>query len=175
MPTSHLVGSSTRVRRGPLPGVLAVAATLAGLNVRPAVTLDADEVLVPGNIDALLTSLRKQLGAGPDVLAANDQRVIRRFRGSAGRFRYATVELVQFERDAITFEHLRGPFVACHERFDLTPAAAGVRLRHTGTFTLRGGLWTWLFARTIVKRSFQDHVHKHLVALRQARRDPPGV
>lgn len=169
LPELHTEATGSGAPCSRLAAVLVVAA-LAAASVRPGVTLQPEEVLVPGELDALLTSLRDRMTDSPDVLAGNEQRVVRRFSGKAGRFRYATVELVQFERDAVTFEHLRGPFAACSERFELTAAVGGVRLRHSGTFTMKGGLWTWPFARTIVRRSFQDHVRGHLVALRGAGR-----
>lgn len=100
------------------------------------------------------------------MIAGDDRRVVRRFSGRAGRLTYATVEIVGFEADAITFEHLRGPFAACHERFDLTSTATGSRVTHSGTFTLRGGLWTWPFAVLVVRRAFERHVREHLVGLR---------
>lgn len=75
------------------------------------------------------------------------------------------MELVKWETDAITFEHLAGPFTECHERFEVTPCSTGTQVTHTGSFRLRGGLWTALLAIGPVKRAFEANVHRHLDAL----------
>lgn len=107
------------------------------------------------------------MSSGPDVLAAEPTRLVRRFRGRAGQFRYETVELVTFTSTGIGFEHLAGPFAQCRETFLLEPLdVGGTRVTHAGDYVLRGGLWTWPLARTAVKRAFERHVHEHLVALR---------
>jgi hypothetical protein len=143
------------------------AAAVAGAAVPRVVELDPEEVLLQADVDIVLARLKDRFGQGPDVLAGNEHRVVRRFSGAAGAFRYATVELVEYRRSGITFEHLRGPFAECHEWFDLTPSGEGSRLVHSGTFTLRGGIWTWPFARLVVKRSFQAHVREHLLEMRK--------
>lgn len=177
MPTEQRSGAST-FRKDPGPdGVpewmsplrlpMLIAAAHAGLRVTPTVRLSADAVVVDATASALVDRFRHRMSDGPDVLAAEPDRIVRRFRGHAGRFRYETIELVTFERAAITFEHLAGPFARCRETFALEATDGGhTRMTHTGTFALRGGLWAWPLARTSVKQAFERHVHEHLIALR---------
>lgn len=147
---------------------LALAVTLwAGLRFRREVRLADDAVVVDAAPDEIVDRFRSRLSEGPDVLAAEQGRLVRRFSGTAGRFRYETVELVTFETTAIGFEHLAGPFAHCRERFTLElVGSVRTRMTHAGTFVLRGGLWTWPLALTAVKRAFEQHVHDHLIALR---------
>ena len=65
----------------------------------------------------------------------------------------------------VTFEHLAGPFQSCHERFDLSATNTGSTVTHTGTFQLRGGIWTAALAVGPVKQAFEHHVQSHLQAL----------
>lgn len=91
--------------------------------------------------------------------------MVRRFAGTAGRFRYRTVEVVSFESDAITFEHLRGPFFECRERFDVVAICDHSTVIHSEYFRLRGGLWLWPLARVAVRPTFERHVRDHLEQL----------
>jgi len=52
------------VRRSPLAGVLATAATRVALNVRLAANLNPVEVHVPVNLETLLTTLRDHFAVG---------------------------------------------------------------------------------------------------------------
>jgi len=149
-----------------LPTALtAVAATLVGLAVKPRVHLREDHVLFAAPPDTVLAHFRARFADDPEVIAADADRLVRRFQGRAGPFPYRTVEIVGFESGAVTFEHLRGPFATGHERFDLTPSGAGTRLTHRGTFRLKGGLWTWPLAVGPVRRAFEAHVLAHLQTL----------
>lgn len=149
-------------------GVTAGAvAALGALAVRPTVRLVAEQVEVGAEPKQVIAHLRDRFTRSEGVIARGDQSVVCRFSGQAGPFRYASVEVVTFAPSAITFEHLRGPFAACHERFDLTRADTGTRLVHTGTFSLRGGLWTGPFARLFVRRTFERHVREHLHSTRE--------
>jgi hypothetical protein len=156
---------------------LALAAALwAGLELRREVRLAEDTVLVDAAPDEIVDRFRSRLNEGPDVLTAEHDRLVRRFSGRAGRFRYETVELVTLGPTAIGFEHLAGPFAHCRERVTLEPVDDGrTRMTHTGTFVLRGGLWSWPLARTAVKRAFERHVHEHLIALRAELRSSPAL
>jgi len=136
-------------------------AVLAGLAVRPTVTLTPESVDVDLPPDGVVSSFRDRMSSGTDVIAAGD-RVVRRFSGRAGPFRYSTVEVVAFTPTSVTFDHLRGPFASCSERFDVTPRGTGATLTHSGTFALRGGLYTWPLARTAVKWAFERHVSDHM-------------
>lgn len=153
----------------PVGGVLAAAAIAAGSIVstllRPKVNLTAETVEIPAPPDALIEHLALRMAQGPDVIAGDGRRVVRRFAGTAGPFRYRTVEVVSFESDAITFEHLRGPFSECHERFQLGPTGDGCRLVHSGHFRLRGGLWLWPLARFGIRPAFERHVRDHVEQL----------
>lgn len=154
-------------------GVTAGAvAALGALAVRPTVRLVADQVEVDAGPEQVIANLRDWITRSEGVIARGDHSVVCRFSGRAGPFRYATVEVVTFEPSAITFEHLRGPFAACHERFDLTRTDTGTRLVHTGTCQRldvfpAGGLWTWPFARLVVRGTFERHVREHLHSMRE--------
>ena len=142
---------------------LGAGGALAGLLWGPIVHLRDDHVEVGATPQELLEGLREHFADSPEhVLVADNRHVVRRFAGRAGPFPYRTVELVTFEDDAITFEHLAGPFRQCHERFQLSATASGTRLTHTGHFVLRGGLWTALLALGPVRSAFEAHVHHHL-------------
>ncbi len=136
--------------------------SIGALFVRPRVELDEDSVDVGLEPDQLLADMKERFANSPDdILAMEPDRLVRRFAGSEGKFSYKTVEVVRYEDDAITFEHIAGPFAECEERFQLTPIPSGTRLTHTGHFRLRGGLWTLLLAIGPVKKAFETHVHGH--------------
>lgn len=148
--------------------LLTLAGTLlVGMKIRLGVRLAEDVVVVDVAPGELVERFRSRISDGPDVLAAERERLVRRFRGRAGHFRYETVESVTFDPTAILFEHLAGPFARCRETFSLEHVDGGrTRITHAGTFVLRGGLWTWPLARTAVKQAFERHVHEHLTLLR---------
>ncbi len=122
---------------------------------------------VASDSDAAVCHLRTSLTAGEDALACSGSRVVRRFRGSAGRFRYTTVELIDLGGDSLRFKHLRGPFLPCEESIQVEAAAVGCRLVHTGRFSMRGGLVGWLFGLLLVRPAFEEHVRQHLQQTRQ--------
>lgn len=151
---------SGMMRIGPV--LLGGGVTIAGLALRPEVTLATDSVEVDLPPAAVVQQFRDRMASGSEVIATGGDRLVRRFSGRAGRFRYATVEVVSFGPLWITFEHLRGPFASCSERFDAVPGGAGTILTHSGSFVLRGGVFTWPLARTAVKRAFEQHVREHM-------------
>src|SRR2546425_9788761 len=62
----------------------------------------------------------------------------------------------------VTFEHLRGPFQSCVERFEFVPLADGAyEFEHQGTFVMRGGSLGWLFGILVIRGVFDRHVAKH--------------
>ncbi len=133
--------------------------------VRPRIELAEDSVDIGLSPAVVLASMREQFAGSPDdILAIEPDRLVRRFSGSEGRFTYETVEVVRYENDAITFEHIAGPFAECEERFQLTEIPGGTRLTHTGHFRLRGGLWTAPLAAGPVKKAFENHVNGHFRA-----------
>lgn len=145
---------------------LAATGAMVMLAVRPKVQLAHDEVDIAVSTEDLLAEFRRRFAQSPDdILAMEEHRLVRRFAGTEGRYSFRTVELVTYENDAITFEHIAGPFSECHERFEFTACPTGTRVTHTGSFRLRGGLWTALLAVGPVKRAFETHVHRHLEAL----------
>ncbi len=149
--------------------ILAFVGALGGLAVGPTVTLRPDSVDLPISPQDVLAHFRKRFAdADNDIVADEGHRLVRRFAGRAGPFPYRTIELVTYETDAVTFEHLAGPFAVCEERFQLDSIESGTQLTHTGQFRLRGGLWTAPLALTGVRRAFEDHVHEHLEALRSS-------
>jgi hypothetical protein len=145
---------------------LAVTGTLVGVTIGPTVTLRPDEIDVDVAPDELIAYFRARLATAKDEIIADDgDRLVRRFEGKAGPFPYRTVELVTYHLDGITFDHLAGPFLRCHERFSFDTIATGTRVIHTGTFRLKGGIWTAPLALTGVRRAFETHVRQHLEEL----------
>jgi hypothetical protein len=138
------------------------AATIAGLTVRPRVELARDSVEVPVPPAELIEVFRKRFAdSSDDILAIEPHRLVRRFAGTEGPFKFKTVEVVRYEDDVITFEHLAGPFYECNERFEFAPTPSGTLLTHSGSFRLRGGVWTAALAIGPVKKAFESHVHGH--------------
>lgn len=147
----------------PISTGFALAAGFLGLRWGPTVALRRDVINFSVSPSVVVQSLKDGLGSDlQSVLAAGDDRLVRRFEGTAGRFTYQTVELVRFEPEAVTFEHLSGPFLSCDERFDVRATDGGSAVTHSGTFRLRGGLWTAALALGPVKRAFEEHVRSHL-------------
>lgn len=138
------------------------AASVGALFIRPRVELARDSIEVQASPEELIETFRKRFGDSPDdILAMEDDRLVRRFAGSEGKFTFNTVEVVRYEDAAITFEHLAGPFAECNERFDFQATPSGTMLTHSGSFRLRGGLWTAPLAIGPVKKAFEAHVRGH--------------
>lgn len=141
---------------------LVAIGSMVALAVRPRVQLARDAVEVALPPAELMDVLRERLAGSPeDILAEEPDRLVRRFAGAEGPFRFKTVELVRYEENAITFEHLAGPFAECNERFEFAATASGTLLTHSGAFRLRGGLWTAALAIGPVKKAFESHVRRH--------------
>jgi hypothetical protein len=151
---------------GALSAATAVVIAASGLALKREVDLKEEGVDLEAVPEAVLQHLRERLISGDDVMAGDERRVVRRFRGEAGRFHYETVEIVGFEPSAVTFEHLRGPFAHCEERFDIEDRPTGCRITHRGSFSMRGGIWSWPFAALVVRPAFERHVSDHLHQLR---------
>ena len=147
---------------GAIRAGLTAAGSVGALFVRPRVELAEDSVDIGLPLERVLADMRERFASSPeDILAMEPNRMVRRFSGSEGKFSYKTVEVVRFENDAVTFEHIAGPFAECNERFQLTEIPGGTRLTHTGYFRLRGGLWTAPLAVGPVKKAFENHVNGH--------------
>ena len=147
---------------GAIKAGLTAAGSIGALFVRPRVELAEDSVDIGLPLERVLADMRERFASSPeDILAMEPNRMVRRFSGSEGKFSYKTVEVVRFENDAVTFEHIAGPFAECNERFQLTEIPGGTRLTHTGYFRLRGGLWTAPLAVGPVKKAFENHVNGH--------------
>ena len=130
--------------------------------IRPRVDMDEDSVEIGLPPAVVLANMRERFATDPeDILAMQPDRMVRRFSGSEGNFSYETIEVVRYEEDAVTFEHIAGPFAECNERFQLTEIPGGTRLTHTGYFRLRGGLWMAPLAMGPVKKAFENHVNGH--------------
>lgn len=155
-------------------GITSIA-SIGALFIRPRVGLARDSIEVALPPAELIEVFRQRFASSPDdILAIEADRLVRRFAGTEGRFKFETVELVRYEEHAITFEHLAGPFSACSERFDFAPSSAGTLLTHSGSFRLRGGLWTAWLAFGPVKKAFETHVRGHFDELAVAHRYPSG-
>ena len=144
-------------------GLAGFAGGVAALWIRPAVALRPHTVRTGDAPCTVRERFRRQLEVHGDIVATDGQRIVARFAGEAGMFRYHTVELVSFLPDAVTFEHLRGPFNECRERFHVTPRAGGGSVvTHDRTFTMRLGLLGWLLGVTVVRPTFERHVAAHM-------------
>jgi hypothetical protein len=142
---------------------LTLAAAVRSAVCHPAVRLHPFSIVAEEMPEEVVKRFREQLSAGAEVVAAGDDRIVARFAGMAGMFRYRTVEVVSFDRGGIAFEHLRGPFRDCHERFNVEPGERGGSVvTHEGTLTMRWGLLGWLLGATVVRRTFEDHVAQHM-------------
>jgi hypothetical protein len=141
---------------------LTAIASIAALAARPRVELARDSVDVALPPDELIEVFRGRFAdSSDDILAIEHDRLVRRFAGTEGPFKFKTVEVVRYEDYAITFEHLAGPFYECNERFEFEATPSGTLLMHSGSFRLRGGLWTAGLAIGPVKKAFESHVHGH--------------
>jgi hypothetical protein len=142
--------------------LLTAAGSIAALNLRPRVQLARENIEVSATTEELIETFRERFAESPDeILAIERDRLVRRFSGAEGPFKFNTVEVVRYEPTAITFEHLAGPFAECLERFEFTAMPSGSRLTHTGSYRLRGGLWTAALAFGPVKKAFESHVRGH--------------
>jgi hypothetical protein len=102
-------------------------------------------------------------GLASRLLVQDANAAVARFDGRAGIFRYDTVELIHFSDQGVTFEHLRGPFLSCIERFEFVPLADHAYvLEHRGTFVMRGGLLGWLFGVLAIRGVFDRLVASHM-------------
>jgi hypothetical protein len=102
-------------------------------------------------------------GLASRLLVQDANAAVARFEGRAGFFRYETVELIRFSDQGVTFEHLRGPFRSCIERFNFVPLADGAyAFEHRGTFVMRGGLLGWLFGVLVIRGVFDRLVATHM-------------
>ena len=143
------------------PFLLAVGWLLAR-RLHPDIPLGPHDVVVPGPPDEVRRRIEAKHRSG-DVVIAGENAIVARFGGAAGPFAFRTVELIRFGENEVTYEHLGGTFLACHERFLLRPDGdSATRIEHVGVFKLRGGLFGWALGRLVVKRLFEDHVTREL-------------
>jgi hypothetical protein len=102
-------------------------------------------------------------GLASRLLIQDANAAVAQFEGGAGIFRYETVELIRFSDQGVTFEHLRGPFQSCVERFEFVPLAdGGYAFEHQGTFVMRGGWLGWLFGILVIRGVFDRLVATHM-------------
>lgn len=159
---------------GPFKLGITALGSVGATFVRPRVEMAEDSVELGLSPAVVLANMRERFASSPeDILAMQPDRLVRRFSGSEGSFSYETIEVVRYEDDAVTFEHIAGPFAECNERFQLTEIPGGTRLTHTGYFRLRGGLWTAPLAMGPVKKAFENHVNGHFQTM--AAENPIGT
>jgi len=145
---------------GPLLGILG-AAVVARRIPGPPITLPVRRVRLERTPEQLQAQMRG--GLASRLLVQDANAVVARFEGRAGIFRYETVELIRFSDQGVTFEHLRGPFRSCIERFEFVLLADGAyALEHRGTFVMRGGLLGWLFGILVIRGAFDRLVASHM-------------
>jgi hypothetical protein len=145
---------------GPLLGILCAAAVARRIS-GPPITLPVRRVRLVQTPEQLQAQMRG--GLASRLLVQDANAAVARFEGWAGFFRYETVELIRFSDQGVTFEHLRGPFRSCIERFSFMPLADGAyALEHRGTFVMRGGLLGWLFGILVIRGAFDRLVATHM-------------
>ena len=144
--------------------VFGLALVWLGWRIRPSLELRPYSVRVEARPEQLARELRERLGMGGEVLAEGEDSLVARFAGTAGGFRWSTLELVRFTPGRVEFEHLGGAFRSARERFTLRPEGDGTRLEHTGRFRLPGGLLGWALGLLFVRRLFESHVAEHMDA-----------
>lgn len=139
------------------------ALALAWRMPAPPIALRVQRVRLARSPQIVLAQLRTDLVARA-MLQEGDV-VVAAFAGTAGSFRYETVELIRFFDHAVTFEHLRGPFRRCDEVFVfLSVPGGGHACEHRGTFVMRGGILGWLFGILVVRSIFDRQVAHHMHA-----------
>jgi hypothetical protein len=136
---------------------VAVARRIPG----PPITLPVRRVRLEQTPEQMTAQMRD--GLASRILIQDANAVVAQFEGRAGIFRYETVELIRFSDQGVTFEHLRGPFQSCVERFEFVPLADGAyAFEHQGTFVMRGGSLGWLFGILVIRGVFDRLVAKHM-------------
>jgi hypothetical protein len=145
---------------GLLLGILCAAAVARRIP-GPPITLPVRRVRLEQTPEQLRAQMRG--GLASRLLVQNANAAVARFEGRAGFFRYETVELICFSDQGVTFEHLRGPFRSCIERFNFVPLADGAyAFEHRGTFVMCGGLLGWLFGVLVIRGVFDRLVATHM-------------
>lgn len=167
--TAELYHDRMSARRTAL---LLVAWTTVG-KMRPSIPFRPHAVVVPGTPAELIAEMRSRLQSG-DVLLDGGDRLLARFSGRAGPFRYRTLELVSFAPGEVHFEHLGGSLHACGELFAFRDEGGRTRVVHSGSFTMRGGLLGWALGLAVVRRLFEAHVTEHIASLASAARPEAG-
>ena len=142
---------------------ISVVLVLGSWLVRPSIDLGCDSVAFPGESpNDIMSRFRERLGNKSDIVAAEQDRMVAHFAGKAGPVPYKTLEIVGFEKQRVSFEHLTGPFLACTEAFEIDGSEEGSSVTHAGQFTMRGGLLGWVLGRLWVLRLFRQHVKTEL-------------
>ena len=168
LPSGALHGSFEQWRRGggrsrwvgPLLSILCALA-LARRIPGPPITLPVRRVRLEQTPEQMKAQMRG--GLASRLLVQDANAAVARFEGRAGIFHYETVELIRFSDQGVMFEHLRGPFRSCIERFEFVPLADGAyALEHRGTFVMRGGLLGWLFGVLVIRGVFDRLVATHM-------------
>lgn len=140
----------------------ALAAAIAAARVQPAIPLRPDAVDVPVAHGDVVDWFSTQVDEHADVIARDEAVAVARFAGRAGPFTYRTVEVVELTTDGVRFEHLRGPFAACEEWFDLRPVGSTTVIEHRGHFRMQYGVAGWIFGLLAVRPAFEQHVAHRL-------------
>ncbi|MFI5269588.1 MAG: hypothetical protein ACHQ7M_19605, partial [Chloroflexota bacterium] len=103
---------------------IAAGAWLAAGRFQPPIPMRRHSVMLQGDPDEVMRRIRTSFESG-NVLVHEPDRLVARFEGKAGSFEFGTVELIAFAEREVTFDHLGGTFLACHERFVVAAAGQG--------------------------------------------------
>ena len=113
-------------------------------------------------------------GASSKVLDRDGDRLLVQFDTPARDFLgrrniYRTVEWVSArEPDLIEFHGVDGPLAMLHDRFVLAEAVNCTNLIYESEFGVRGGIFGWLFGRTVVIRLMRRMMREHMAELKRS-------
>jgi hypothetical protein len=143
----------------------AIGLVLLVTRIRPPLEFARHSVLVEADPQEVVRQLRERLSSGGGVLCEQEDSIVARFAGYAGRFKWHTVEFVRFGPGRVDCEHLGGTFRGTSQRFTLAPLADSTEVVHTGSLRMPDGLFGWAAGILFARRSFEQHVAQHMEAM----------
>jgi hypothetical protein len=130
------------------------------------IELPARSIDVGAPVSAVMEDFRSRLTEMPGVICQVADTVVARFSGRVGPYRGHTVEVVRFEVDSLTFEHLAGPFRACHEIFAVRPDTDDTAIvEHRGWLVMKFGPLGWLAGLLLARPAFDRVIARELQGL----------
>jgi len=144
------------------------AAAARSLSAAPSIQLRASSVAIQATPSEVVAAFRDHVAATPGLLCVSGDTAVARFAGRAGPYQFATAEVIRFNRAAVQFEHLAGPFQSCNEQFAITDNRDGTsNVVHEGTIRMRHGLLGWLLGFGVARPLFEMVSERELRLLPQ--------